>query len=145
MLHVYIVSIYSKFGSSHEIFSYNGTEFKKKLFVQAASTLGMKQVFCSPYYPQGNRHIENVQYFVKMCIWNHVSSKLAWNAVTHISYLAYNFVLNEHSKESKFLLICRCGIYTQWVQLQIHNIDVWVMIRDPWSGFSLRYLCTSTS
>ena len=68
VVHVYLVNVFSKFGGSHKILSDNGTEFKNKLFVQVASTLGMKQVFSSLYYQQSNWHIENVHNFLKMCI-----------------------------------------------------------------------------
>ena len=49
--HAYIVNMYSTFGGLHKILSDNGTEFKTKLFVKVASTLGMKWVFSSSYYP----------------------------------------------------------------------------------------------
>ena len=52
--HAYLVNVYSKIGRSLKILSENGTKFKNKLFVQVASTLGMKQVFSSTYYPSGN-------------------------------------------------------------------------------------------
>ena len=43
------------------------------------------QLFSSPYYPQGNGHIENVHNFLKMCIQKHVFSELAWDEVVHIA------------------------------------------------------------
>ena len=64
VVHAYLVNVYSKSGASHRILSDNGTEFKNKLFMQVASTLGMKRVLSSPYYPQGNRCIENVLTFL---------------------------------------------------------------------------------
>ena len=60
LVHTYLVNVYSKSGGPHKILLDNGTEFKNKLFTQAASTLEMKQVLCSPYCPQGNSCIENV-------------------------------------------------------------------------------------
>ena len=51
VLHAYLVNIYSAFGWSYKILLNSGTEFKGKLFVQVSSSLGMKQVFCPPYYP----------------------------------------------------------------------------------------------
>ena len=60
----------------------------------------MKQVFSSPYYPQGNGCIENVHKLLMICIWKHVSSELGWDEVTHIALAAYNFVPNEHFKQS---------------------------------------------
>ena len=50
VVHAYLVNMYSKFGGSHKILSESDMKFKNKLFVQVASTLGMKQVSSSPYY-----------------------------------------------------------------------------------------------
>ena len=47
--------------------------------------------------------IEIVLNFLKMCLWKHVPSELAWDEVTHIACAAYNFVPNMHSKESGIL------------------------------------------
>ena len=33
VVHVYLVNVYSKFGGLHQILSYNGTDFKNKLFM----------------------------------------------------------------------------------------------------------------
>ena len=43
--HAYLVNVYSKFGGSCKILSYNGIVFKNKLFMQVASTLGLRHVF----------------------------------------------------------------------------------------------------
>ena len=58
--------------------------------MQVASTMGMKQVFSSPYYPQGNGCNENVHNILKTCIWKHVSSELAWYEVVHIAFADYH-------------------------------------------------------
>ena len=65
------------------------------LFMQVASTLGMKKVFKSPYYLQCNGHIEYVHTFLKMCVQKHVSSGLTWDEVVHTVCAVYNFVQNE--------------------------------------------------
>ena len=78
VVHAYVFNVYSMFGGPHKILSDIGTEFKNKLFAQVAFTLGIKEVFSSPYYPQDNGCIENVYNFQKMCIWKHVPSELAW-------------------------------------------------------------------
>ena len=57
--------MYSTFGGLHTVLSDNDPEFGNMLFMQIASTLGMKQVFSSPCYPNGNGHIENVHNFLK--------------------------------------------------------------------------------
>ena len=67
VVHVYLVHMYSKSVGSCMFLSDNDTEFKNK-FNYVASTLGMKQVFNSPYYPGGTGYIKNLYNFVKMCI-----------------------------------------------------------------------------
>ena len=83
--HTYIFYIYSVIGRWDNILSHNGTEFKNKLFTQAASTLRMKHISSSSYYLQGNGCIENLHNFPKTCIWKQVFSELAWDKVTHIA------------------------------------------------------------
>ena len=105
VVHARLINMYSRFGGSHKILSDSGTEFNNKLFAKAASTLGMKQVFSSPYYPWSNGYIENSHSFLKMCMQEHVSSKLVLDEVFHIACAAYNFIPNEHSKNS-LLSLC---------------------------------------
>ena len=40
VVHVYLPNLYSMFGGLHKILSYNGTEFKNKLFSQVSSKFG---------------------------------------------------------------------------------------------------------
>ena len=58
VVHAYLV--HSKFSGSHKMLSHSGTEFKNKLFMHIVSTMEMKQVFRSPYYPQDDGCIKNV-------------------------------------------------------------------------------------
>ena len=51
MVHTFLVHMHSKFGGSYMTLSDSHTEFKNMFFMQVASTLGMEQVFSSPYYP----------------------------------------------------------------------------------------------
>ena len=117
VVHAYSVNIYSKYCGSHKILLDNRTEFRNELFMWVDSTLGMKQIFSFLYYPQGNGNLEHIHNFHKTCIWKDVSSELAWDEVTHIACTAYNFVLNEHSKESVLFLIFGQDGYTPLVQL----------------------------
>ena len=110
------------FGGWHKILSDNGIEFKSKLSKQVASILGMKQIFSSPYYPTGNRCIKNLHNFLHICIWKHVFSELAWDEVVPIVCAAYNFVPNEHSKESAFFLTFGRDAYTPLEQLLHPNL-----------------------
>ena len=124
----YLVNIYSKFGGAHKILTDHGTEFKNKLFTQDASFWGMKLVFSSSYYPQGNGHIENLYNFLKTYIQSHIFSELACDEVTHMACAAYNIVSNGHSKESAFFLIFGWDVYTLLVQL--FNLKLQYMDND---------------
>ena len=54
------------------------------------SFLGLKLIHSSPYYIQGNGHVENVHYFLKTCIHKYVSSQLVCDDIAHIAFGAYN-------------------------------------------------------
>ena len=102
----YIDNIYAKFGGSLKILSDNGTEFKNQLFEKIAKELGVKyKIYTAPYRPSSNGHIEGFHNFLKACISKHVSSQLDWTSVIPLNCAAYNFLSNEHSKESPFFLM----------------------------------------
>ena len=92
-------------------------EFKNKLFLQVASTLEKKEVFSCPHYPRGKSRTEHLHNFLKMCIWKHVSPEPAWEAVVHMACSAYNFLPNDHSKESEFFFMFGSDAYILLVQL----------------------------
>ena len=105
-MQAYIDNVYAKFGGSLKILSDNGTKFKNKLFEQIAKELGMKhKIYTAPYRPSSNGHIEGFHNFLKACIAKHVSSQLEWTNVIPLVCAAYNFLPNEHSKESPFFLM----------------------------------------
>ena len=106
VLQAYIDHIYAKFGGSLKILSDNGTEFKNQLFEKIAKELGVKyKIYTVPYRPSSNGHIEGFRNFLKACISKHVSPQLYWTSVIPLACAAYNFLLNEHSKESPFFLM----------------------------------------
>ena len=106
VLQAYIDNVYAKFGGSLKILSDNGTEFKNQLFKKIAKELGMKhKIYTAPYHPSSNGHIEGFHNFLKACIAKHVSSQLEWTNVIPLACAAYNFLPNEHSKESPFFLM----------------------------------------
>ena len=106
VLQAYIDNVYAKFGGSLKILSDNGTEFKNQLFETIAKELGMKhKIYTTPYCPSSNGHIEGFHNFLKACIAKHVSSQLEWTHVIPLACAAYNFLPNEHSKESPFFLM----------------------------------------
>ena len=106
VLQAYIDNVYSKFGGSLKILSDNGTEFKNKIFEQVAKELGVVyKLYTPPYHPASNGRIEGFHAFLKACISKHVSPQLEWDALVLLACAAYNFLPNEHSKESPFFLM----------------------------------------
>ena len=106
VIQAYIDQVYSKFGGSLKILSDNGTEFKNKLFEQVAKELGVEyKLYTLPYHPASNGHIEGFHAFLKACIAKHVAPQLEWDVLVPLACAAYNFIPNEHSKESPFFLM----------------------------------------
>lgn len=106
VIQTYVDHIYAKFGGSFKILSDNGTEFKNKLFEEIAKTLGVAhKKYTAPYHPASNGRIEGFHNFLKACIAKHVSKTLEWDQVVPLACAAYNFMPNEHSKESPFFMM----------------------------------------
>ena len=71
-----------------------------------AKELGVKyKIYTAPYPPSSNHCIEGFHNFLKACISKHVSPQLDWTSVIPLACAAYNFLPNEHSKESPFFLM----------------------------------------
>ena len=84
----------------------NGTEFKNKLINEVCEQLGVKhKIYSLPYRPQSNGRIESFHYFLKACISKHITPQIEWDDVVPLACVAYNFLPNEHSKESPFFLM----------------------------------------
>ena len=106
VIQAYIDHIYSRFGGSLKILSDNGTEFKNKLFEQGVKELGVEyKLYTPPYHPASNGRIEGFHAFLKACIAKHVMLQVEWDALIPLACAAYNFIPNEHSKESPFFLM----------------------------------------
>ena len=106
VLQAYIDNVYSKYGGSLKILSDNGTKFKNKIFEQIAKELGVVyKLYTPPYHPASNGRIEGFHAFLKACILKHISPQLEWDELVPFACAAYNFLPNEHSKESPFFLI----------------------------------------
>ena len=106
VLQAYIDNVYSKYGGSLEILSDNAMEFKNKIFEQVAKELGVVyKIYTPPYHPASNGRIEGFHAFLKACILKHISPQLEWDDLVPLACAAYNFLPNEHSKESPFFLI----------------------------------------
>ena len=101
VIQVYIDNVYSKWGGSLKMLSDNGTEFKNKVFEQVAKELGLEhKLYTPPYHPVSNCRIEGFHAFLKACIAKHVAPQLEWDVLVPLAYATYNFIPNEHSKES---------------------------------------------
>ena len=106
VIQAYIDNIYSKFGGSMKILSDNGTEFKNKIFEQVAKEMGVvHKLYTPPYHPASKGRIEGFHAFLKACIAKHVVPQLELDVVVPLACATYNFIPNEHSKESPFFLM----------------------------------------
>ena len=106
VIQAYIDIVYSKFGGSLKILSDNWTEFKNKMFEQISKELGLEYKLYTPqYHPASNDRIEGFHAFLKACIAKHVSPQLEWDVLVPLACAAYDFMPNEHSKESPFFLM----------------------------------------
>ena len=102
----YIDKVYCQFGGSQKVLTNNGMEFKKKLMNDVCAQLGMEhKTYSPPYRSQSNRRIESFHYFLNVCISKHVTPQVEWDDVIPLACVAYNFLPNEHSKESPFFLM----------------------------------------
>ena len=84
----------------------NGTKFKNKMFEQVSKELGLEyKLYTPPYHPASNGRIEGFHAFLKVCIAKHIAPQLEWDVLIPLACAAYNFIPNEHSKESPFFLM----------------------------------------
>ena len=80
-----------------------GTEFKNDLFTQVADQLGVNgKIYTPPYRPQSNGHIESFHTF-EACL--DISRHREWDDVTPLATASYNWLPNQHSRESPFFVI----------------------------------------
>ena len=106
VLKAYLKYVHHVFGPSRKVLSDNGTEFKNDLFDRVAKELGVEhKVYSPPYHPQSNGRIEGFHLFLKACMAKHISPGLEWDEVCPIATAAYNFLPNEHARESPFFLM----------------------------------------
>ena len=75
-------------------------------FEQVAKELDLEyKLYTLPYHPASNGQIEGFHAFPKACIAKHVAPQLEWDVLVPLACAAYNFIPNEHSKESPFFLM----------------------------------------
>ena len=102
----YLKHVHHVFGPSRKILSDNGTEFSNKLFETVAKGIGVEhKIYSPPYRPQSNGRIEGFHSFLKTCLAKHVSPNVEWDEVCTLVTAAYNFLPNEHSRESLFFIM----------------------------------------
>ena len=63
------------------------------------------KIYSPPYRPQSNGRIEGFHAFLKTCLAKHVSPNVEWDEVCSLATAAYNFLPNEHSRESPFFIM----------------------------------------
>ena len=63
------------------------------------------KIYSPPYRPQSNGRIEGFHAFLKTCLAKHVSPSVEWDEVCTLAISAYNFLPNEHSRESPFFIM----------------------------------------
>ena len=106
VIEAYIDNAYSKFGGSLKILSDNSTEFKNKMLEQISKGRGLEyKLYTPPYHPASNGRKEGFHAFLKACIAKHIAPQLEWDVLKPLACAAYNFMPNEHSKESPFLCL----------------------------------------
>ena len=104
----------------------NGTEFKDDLFSRVAEQLGVERKFYSPpYRPQSNDRIEGFHKFLKSSLAKHISRHREWDDVVPLATASYNWLPNQHSKESLFFVMFGRDALTNVSQLTKPNL--WYM------------------
>ena len=94
------------FGVCRKLMMDNGMEFKNELFSQVAEQLGVeRKIYMPPYRPQSNGRIEGFHNFLKSCLTKHISKNREWDDVAPLSTTSYNWLPNQHSKESPFFVM----------------------------------------
>ena len=94
------------FGVCRKLLTDNGMEFKNELFNTIAEQLGVeRKIYTPPYRPQSNGHIEGFHNFLKACLSKHISRNREWDDVTLLATASYNWLPNQHSRESPFFIM----------------------------------------
>ena len=65
----------------------------------------MHKLYTPLYHPASNGRIEGFYPSLKACIAKHITPQLEWDDLVPLACAAYNFIPNEHSKESPFFLM----------------------------------------
>ena len=88
-----------------------------------AKELGVEhKIYSPPYRPQSNGRIEGFHAFLKTCLAKHVSPSVEWDEVCTFATAAYNFLPNEHSRESPFFIMFGCDPRLPLTELFQHKL-----------------------
>ena len=94
------------FSVCRKLLTNNGTEFKNELFNTVAEQLGVeRKIYTPPYRPQSNGCIKGFHNFLKTCLSKHISRNREWDDVTPLATASYNWLPNQHSRESPFFIM----------------------------------------
>ena len=111
------------FGICRKLLMDNGTEFKNDLFSRVAEQLGVeRKIYSPPYRPQSNSRIEGFHKFLKSCLAKHISRHREWDDVVPLATASYNWLPNQHSKESPFFIMFGRDALTNLSQLTKPNL-----------------------
>ena len=106
------------FGVCRKLLTDNGTEFKNDLISRVAEQLGVERnIYSPPYRPQSNGRIEGFHKFFKSCLAKHISRHCEWDDVVPLATASYNWLPNQHSKESPFFVMYGRDAVTNLSQL----------------------------
>ena len=111
------------FGVCRKLLMDNGTEFRNDLFSRVAEQLGVeRKMYSPPYRPQSNGLIEGFHKFLKSCLAKHISRHRGWNDVVQLVTASYNWLPNQHPKESLFFIMFGRDALTNLSQLTKPNL-----------------------
>ena len=106
------------FGVCRKLLMDNGTEFKNDLFSRVAEQLRVeRKIYSPPYRSQSNGRIEGFHKFLKSCLAKYISRHHEWDDVVPLATASYNWLPNQHSKESPFFVMFGRDAVTNLSQL----------------------------
>ena len=96
---------------------------KMNYFPGLQTSLELKaKIYSPPYRPQSNGHIKEFHKFLKSCPAKHISRHREWDYVVPLATISYNWLPNQHSKESPFFVMFGRDVLTSLSQLNKPNV-----------------------
>ena len=81
-----------------------------------------RKIYSPPYWPQSNGIIKGFHKFLKSCLAKHISRHREWDDVVPLATALYNWLPNQHSKESPFFVMFGRDALTNLSQLTKPNL-----------------------